>query len=329
MKIDFLSETINGIMGGGHGAGPSSVGPELEAVQQKAIRLIEQQRHNDNLGWYKKEWDTARLGSSCDPLMQEIIDGIEALALPLEVHMGIGYGWGYAALDQAEEYQSRLVKISNPALGHHLQFSIEHDGFYDFERVKHQTYGRVRGDLYWVDTERQGSYYNCKTFLKKQIAPLLLEHLGYNSIFGTAMWSINTAVKGNPNKDMDWRWRPSYSGLDSDLRPIYMSGLKKFYLCLGYVSNPNEIRQEQEGELHQDDVKSVNLMSAAAAQRTKEWLGDEAYDELTKYEETRLPEWRRITRAREAELGKEKLEAAKATVLSQLIKRQMIVDDMW
>ncbi len=75
-------------------------------------------------------------------------------------------------------------------------------------------------------------------------------------------------------------------------------------------------------------AKSVNLLSKAASERTREWLGDDAWDELTKYNEDRMPEWRRITRQRESLVDKEELEQKKATVLADMIERQILYEEL-
>ena len=331
MRRDTINDMIDGVLGGGSPKPQNDtwVSPEIEEAKLKALKYYEAISHNYNNHWIKKEWDTARLGSTSDPEIQEVLDAIEALGLPLQVHLGKGYGYYYADIDKVEDMEGRLYKISNPQLGHHLQFSIDHDGFFDFERKRHKTYGRVSGDLYWVETERQGSYYNSKTFLTKQLAPLFLEYIGYNSIYGTAMVAANTEIRSAPATiEDDWRWLPKYVGLDEALNPIFLPSLQYFYMLLGYTMNPNEILACEKGEMHSLQAKSVNLLSKAARRRTKKWLGQEGYDELTKYDESNLREWRKITRQREALLDREELEQRKAYVLADLIERQKAYDEL-
>ena len=329
---DSINMMIQGVLGGSYGLPMHDqfISPEIEEAKEKALKTQEQLYHNSHNYWLKKEWDTARLGSTCEPLIQEILDGIDELGLPLTIHMGKGYGYYYAALDKTEEMEGRLYKITNKELGHHLQFSIRHDeDVCEFERERHVSYGRIHGDMYWVDTERQGSYFNCKRFLKKQLAPLFLEHLGYSSIYGTAMCSAGTEIRsGAQKREDDWRWMPRYVGLDEALNPIFINGLQFFYLMLGYTNNPYEINACHEGDMDNLQAKSVNLLSKAASKRTREWLGEDAWDELTKYNEERMPEWRKITRQRESLVDKDELEKKKATVLADMIERQILYEEL-
>ena len=324
MHRDLISQAI----ATAHGL-PASTGwgcPELEAAKAKAEMQLEMEYHNAHPRYSEIHWNHIPTSRDCREDIQEVIDGVAELQMPLELYTGKGFGYFYNKDGTMDHYEHDLYKIAWKNEGHEVQFDFIVPEDVPFaERKKHWDRGRVKGRFYTVATSEQGSFWRAKNFWG-MMKDLFLEHLGYNSWVGTATWSINSEIKNQPaNKQDDWRWGFSYVGVDKALNPIWINNLLLFYYRLNFVANP--YAHENTDDLLAD--REVSLLGDAAAKRTREMLGEKGWRELTKYNKANASKWKRLQRQRMKRVDKEELEHKKKIALEQIIERQLLIDKHW
>jgi hypothetical protein len=303
--------------------------PEVQQIRQRAHEKCSKIWDNGHLLLREQQFDNPPLTSSADIRVQEILDVIRRLDLPLQLYEGEGRGyyWTGADLENKEIFIMPLMKLRNETMGHEIQFHIEE--IEDMEPQPHVAYGHIRVTMYVVDTHKQGSFYRCKQFIREQVGRLLLEEIGYNSLWGDATWSINSEIRGNPRKEDDFRWQYRFAGWDGTLMPIFINGLVMLYYRMGYVPDPYQLDAVFDGELNALEQRKVILLSEAAKERTREWVGNEAWFELTKYWTENQPQWRELQREREAQMTAEEMEEKKRLALEQIIYQRQVLDDLW
>jgi hypothetical protein len=212
--------------------------------------------------------------------------------------------------------------------GNSLQFDIEEFEL-DEPAKPFVNYGKIHATMYEVETQRQGNYYSAKRFIIGKIKRLLLDHIGYNTLWGRATWSINTEVKGNPSKEDDWRWQFAFVGWDSQLRAIYINKLVLFYYRMGYVADPYQAVDALDGVIHPLEQRTVVLLSDAAWERIKDWMPAEGFYELTKYGSDNYRGWRDTQRQRAKEISPKEQEERKRQALAECIEDQRTLDLLW
>ena len=74
--------------------------------------------------------------------------------------------------------------------------------------------------------------------------------------------------------------------------------------------------------MDQVSARQVVLLSDAAIERTKEWLGPEAWDDLAKYHRHGGATWKETQRQRDKKLTPEQKEKRKCEALASCIKAQ-------
>ena len=302
--------------------------PELAEAKAKAEQMLMMKDWNAHPHYVEKIWNDHPLGKTYLEEIQEIIEAIAALDLPLKVYSGTGLGYVYTDKHgSTDHFEHELHKVVWPAEGHEIEFIfLPPDDVAKEDRIPHESKGRVKGRMYTVETPRQGSYFKCKRFWQ-MMKELFLEHCGYNSWQGRATWSINSEIKAQPScKTQDWRWQASFQGVDSSGNPIYINKLMLMYLRMGFVANPYGIWGDDRGCAQ--DEREVLLLSDAATQRTKDWLGDEAWQELTKYDQRNASAWRKLQKQRMKNVDPAELEERKKIVLEAYIETQKTLDQL-
>ncbi len=303
--------------------------PDLVRLQDQVVQYQQRKWDNEHLILRQRHFDKSPSVSTPSKRTQEIINGIDALGMPLKLYEGeaSGFYWTGENLDKQERFTIPQIMLKDDE-GNSLEFDIEE---FDLEEPAEPfvNYGKIHATMYTVETQRQGNYYSAKRFLIGKMKRLLLDHLGYNSIWGRATWSINTEVKGNPAKEDDWRWQFQYVGLDSKLRPIYINKLVLFYYRMGYVADPYQASDVIDGQIHPLEQRTVVLLSDAGWKRTEEWMPGEAFAELTKYNQDNYKAWQKLQRQREKQISPEEHQKLKQQALEECIKDQQRLDAMW
>jgi hypothetical protein len=303
--------------------------PELMRLIDEVADFQQRKWDNEHLILRERRFDEAPCVATPCKRTQEIIDAIKALNMPLTVFEGeaSGHYWTGDKLSKKEPFSIPQVMIKDEH-GNRLEFDIEEFEL-DEPAQPFVNYGKIHATMFTVETQRQGSYYSAKRFIIGKIKRLLLDHIGYNTLYGRATWSINTEVKGNPAKEDDWRWQFQFVGWDSKLNAIFINKLVLFYYRMGYVADPYQATDVIEGQLHPLAQRTVVLMSDAAMERIKDWMPEEGFYELIKYNKDNAAEWRKLQRQREKELSPKEQEEAKAAVLASCIADQHRLDELW
>jgi hypothetical protein len=214
--------------------------------------------------------------------INEILAGIREKNLPLKLFAG------EAKIRSTKPHPPAEVWKLADGKGMEFQFIIQEDEGKPFEN-----YGVLHAMWLKVDVAIQGAFWRLKRFWE-QVADLLLEKCGYSFIYGRAVWSSNSQIKGlaEPNRDMDWRWIQKFVGWDEKLRPIVVQGLVLMYLRLGFFLHP--------------DKADENLVIYPSRQRIKQFIalnGQAEWDKLTELSLSRRKEWHTKQKERAAQIS--------------------------
>lgn len=327
MQHDIINQAINAAQGFDPMADPFA-SSELLAIQSKAIDQYVREHENRRLNIRKLTFPNAPSAITSCRRTQEIIDAIKDEGLALKVYEGEGLVtyWTGEDLSKKESFTIPQIRIKDDR-GNSLTFDYEE---FDIDDPKpFENYGKIHTTMYEVERQRQGSYYKAKRFIIGKIKPLLLDKLGYNTMWGRATWSINTKVKGDPAKEDDWRTHFAFVGWDSKLMPIYINKLVLMYFRMGFIADPYQAFEVMDGHLHALEQRTVVLLSEAAKKRTHEWLGEEAWSEFNKYSASNVGKWKKLQREREKEISPEDQRTMKAQALAQRMEEQNLIDEMW
>jgi hypothetical protein len=297
---------------------------ELGLIKKKVHEKIDREEENNNLVLEDMTFGDHPIASTNQRRIQKIIDATQTLALPLKLYAGQAtvHYWSGQQLDQRESIKIPVYKLINEH-GHQLIFKLvcPEAGAQPFKN-----YGRVHVVLYLVENDDQGSFYKSNHFINEQIKPLLLDHVGYNCLYGRATYSSNTTVKGNPDREDDWRWQFRFMGWDSSHRPIYINKLYLFYLRLGFIADVHQ-QGEVGSTIHEVQARQIVLLSEAGIQRTKDWIGDDAWNEFNKYNRKNNREWQELQRQRikEIDMDPHEQDELKRRALKETMKAQEIL----
>lgn len=303
--------------------------PELIRLLDEVAEFQQRKWDNGHLILRERRFDEAPCMSTPCKRSQEMVDAIKALNMPLKLYEGeaSGHYWTGDKLDKKETFTIPQLMLKDEE-GNSLQFDIEEFEM-DEPAKPFVNYGKIHATMYEVETQRQGNYYSAKRFIIGKIKRLLLDHLGYNTLWGRATWSINTEVKGNPAKEDDWRWQFAFVGWDSQLRAIYINKLVLFYYRMGYVADPYQASDVIDGQIHPLEQRTVVLLSDAAWERTKDWMPEDAFYELTKYNQDNYKGWQKLQRQREQEISPKEQHERKEQALVECIEDQQTLDMLW
>ena len=213
--------------------------------------------------------------------INEILDGIKENKLPLKLFAGT------ARIRSKKSYPPVEVWKLADENGMELQFVIQED-----KGSSHDEYGVIHAMWLKVDVAKQGGFWSLKRFWQ-QVADLLLEKCGYSFIYGRAIWSSNSRIRGlaEPDRDNDWRWLPQFVGWNAALKPIVVQGLVLMYLRLGFFLHPDKAEE--------------NLVIYPSKQRVIKWValnGQAEWDNMTKLSLSRRKEWHAKQKERAARI---------------------------
>lgn len=222
------------------------------------------------------------------------------------LHCGKAFSVRYTGSDLSyeEEVFEEVFEIKHKNQGFRLQFRI----------VEKTAFGPALHILFLIrETSKQGSFFAIKRMLVGELWKQVLEPAGYAFLFGRAVWSANSEIRHACPKSKDWRGLVHYAGLEEDLSPILIPGLRLFYYRLGFV---------QLGLLEQGmGPEYVALLSDLVEQRCEESAGAHRWRELTRFSLKSAKSWRATVSLREACLDPEELERRVAEKRAALSKK--------
>lgn len=271
----------------------------LQKARNSATEYLLKRLHNEHSIYDSVEFNPSRCGGHYNPRINEILECLKDTGLDSKytLHTGeahLSYFDG-PNLDQYKQTTHPALMLRNDADGFQMEFQLEPNGEH-----RHDNYGHVHVLFFRRDVNRQGPFTEIKRLITGDMKAIMLDTLGYSSLHGRAAWSENSEIKNPTSRDEDWRHKPRYVGLDQNLNPILIRGIELFYLRMGFVPY---IPDYLDGVHDQ----RVMLLSDALEIRTRDYLGEGIWSELTKYHAANHHEWHKLTKAREQELGAEKL----------------------
>jgi hypothetical protein len=243
------------------------------------IAMVEDEAHHEARQLTEPVFAAHPITEHSKPRIMEILNGIRALNLPLNLFAG-ETGFKYA---KPTDKKLDVWKLTN-GRGYEIQFVIQ-EGI----GKPHDGYGKIHGIWLKVDVQKQGAFWAVKSFVE-QVTNLLLEHCGYDFLWGRAAWSANSRIKAlpKPDKNNDWRSLPFFVGWDAELNPIVYEGLLVFYLRLGFFRHPDT------------DENVVVYPSRSQAAKLIAANGQDRWNELTQLSFARRREWHTLQRQRAA-----------------------------
>ena len=264
--------------------------PEIREIQEQATERFIRKLENEHPRLSEPEYSPFPCGDHHDFRVQAIVEAVRERNLPIELHRGEAKTgrWVGENLTRWEESKIATFKLTDLVSGYDFEFQFDEvAGLNEKSRRIHVLWLRIA-------QERQGSFWKARKFIKEMIAPLLLEHLGWDAFWGRAIWSQNSEIKNNPSKDKlkDWRWKHAFAGWDAELKPIAIPGLKLMYLRMGFLPPP----------LNPEDREIVIYPSLACKERIITTLGDASWGELTKYSLENRHAWSVIQKERAAQI---------------------------
>lgn len=263
---------------------------EIREVRKLVEDQFARKLENEHPRLSETEYSPFPCGGHHDSRVQAIVEGVREKSLPINLYCGestAGFWFG-KNLTQWQEFTFDVFKLTDFESGYEFEFQLNGDP------SANEELGSIHVLWIRISKNRQGCYWKARTFIKEIIAPLLLEHIGWDSFWGRAIWSKNSEIKNNPSKNKlkDWRWKHAFAGWDAAFKPIVIPGLKLMYLRMGFLPPP----------LNPDDREIVIYPSRACKERIITTLGDASWDELTKYSFENRFAWSLVQKERAAQI---------------------------
>jgi hypothetical protein len=190
-----------------------------------------------------------------------------------------------------KEISEDVFEIRNKQDGLKLQFRI----------IGESVFGSAIHVLFLIrETKHQGSFFEIKRMLVEELWKQVLEVAGFAFLYGRAILSSNSEIRHNCPRANDWRESLCYVGLNDELEPILIPGIRLFYYRLGFV----QMRLFSDEFSHE----YVALLSASTAKKIKESIGDQTWQEINRYSHANAKIWSEIVVQRESRLEADELE---------------------
>lgn len=191
-----------------------------------------------------------------------------------------------------EEFSKEVYELRNKKEGFRLQFQI----------MEGNDFGPFIHTLFLIrETNQQGSFFSIKRMLIEELWKNVLEPAGFFFLVGRAIKSDNSEIRQHHTSGRtDWRENLCYAGLEEDLEPILISGIKLFYHRLGFV--PMCCLSKEYGPEY------MALLSNTAEKKIKEMCGADTWHEITRHSHKKARIWGKIVAKRESCLEAGELE---------------------
>jgi hypothetical protein len=264
--------------------------PEFRRLKE----FIRRTEHNLERRFDRLVFDSKPIFRHEDPFIYRILGRInEASLTQYRVFEGRAERLKYEGdlLEKQKTVSSSVFLLRNQTDGISLKF-----------RVYERNYGLLVHILFIErDSDLQGNFFTIKRTVVEEMWSTILEPAGAAVLAGTAMFSINSQVKRPCAAKDDWRNSLNYIGLDQDLRPIFVSGIMRFYLMMNFLPF---------GIIERAEENKVALISESVSEKIRQ-RDPEAWDEAQKYTSDKRKEWHEVVKQRESLLSVEELERRK------------------
>ena len=269
-----------------------------ELLYFQEFRLLknfsERAAHNFRRRYDRLVFEAMPLKSHSNGFIQRVLSRIEQTGLShYQMYEGCAERNRYCGefLEDQEKISIPAFLLRNEAEGVNLKFDL-----YSRE------YGLLVHALFIErDSELQGNFFTMKRTIVREIWQTLLEPSGAAALAGRAMFSVNSTIRTPCAPADDWRNEIHYMGLDVNLHQIYVTGIMKFYLRMGFMPL---------GILEEANHDEVALFSKPIVE-TIEKHDLKVINESKKYTSESRKDWMRTTKNREFLLTTEELEQRK------------------
>lgn len=256
--------------------------------REKCLEPLRRYQRNQCPPVDRYEFSASECRNHSDPLVRGIINALRKPGLgKYTLHTGKAFFTHYDGprFQLKTTREEEVFQLLNKKEGLVLQFRIV-EGF---------SFGSAVYVLFLIrDTDRQGSYHEIKRMLLDELWGQILEPAGFAMICGKAIWSLNSEIRSKSPKSKDWRAISHRVGLNQELEPISVSGIRLLYYRMGFL----QLSQFADGFDHDH----LGYFSKAVEDQIREALGDADWEELTKFRASENRRWRRIVAEREKEL---------------------------
>jgi hypothetical protein len=254
----------------------------------------ERAEHNLKRQFDRLVFEAMPLKSHSNGFIQRILSRIKETGLiQYELYKGRAERLKYCGefLQDQENLFFPAFLLRNEAEGVNLKFDLHS-----------REYGLLVHALFIErDNELQGNFFAMRRTIVREAWQTILEPSGAAALAGRAMFSLNSTIRKPCAPVCDWRNEIHYMGLDVNLHPIYVTGIMKFYLRMGFM--PLGILEDAKHD-------EVALFSNAILKRI-EAHDPKAVSESKKYTSEGRNDWMQTTKKRESLLTPEELEHRK------------------
>lgn len=269
-----------------------------ELLYFQEFRLLkafsERAGHNFRRRFDRLVFETVPLKCHSNGFIQRILSRIEETGLShYQIYEGYAERNRYCGefLEDQEKTSIPAFLLRNKAQGVNLKFDL-----YSRE------YGLLVHALFIErDQDLQGNFFTMKRTIIREIWQTLLEPAGASVLAGRAIYSVNSTIRTLCAPADDWRNEIHYMGLDVNLHPIYVTGIIKFYLRMGFMPL---------GILEEANHEEVALFSKPILERIEKH-DPKVISESKKYTSEGRKDWMRTTKNKESLLTPEELDQRK------------------
>ena len=271
----------------------------LARERSKILEPVRRQLHNESPPITRFCYSESACIKNKNSFVSKILKALRKSGLRgYSLHTGHAFSLRYygPSLQYEEEVSEEVFEIRNKDQGFRLQFRI----------VEKTNLGPAIHTLFLIrNAAKQGSFHAIKRMLVDEVWEQVLEPAGFSFLYGRAVWSKNSEICHACPRSRDWREELCYAGLEENLEPILIPGLRLFYYRLGFV----QMRALESGT----EPEFVALLSTAAEKKIKESIGENAWSEIRRFYVSEARRWRAIVAEREACLGEDELQRRIAT----------------
>ena len=284
----------SGLLGGGD---------PLARERKKVLEPLRREIHNESPPIIRYSYSEKICDNHEYSFVSKILKALKKSGLQnYKLHCGDAFHIHFSGRNLClnEEISEEVFELRNQEEGFSLQFRI----------VEKFAFPAIHVLFLIRDTKKQGSFFAIKRMLIEDLWLKVLVAAGFGLLFGRAVYSNNSEIRHSCARLKDWREVLCYAGLDENLEPILIPGLRLFYYRLGFIQMglwANSYSPEY-----------VALLSTAAEGIIKKEIGDAVWAEITRFSVSEGRRWRSITDEREAKLIPSELAERIATKKSKM-----------
>lgn len=263
----------------------------------KALESLRRKLHNENPPVTRFDYSADECKSHQNPRVSRIIAALSQSGLKkYRLYLGKAFSIKYFGqnLRFEKEQSEEVFDLRSKKEGFSLQFRI----------VERESDSAVIHVLFLKrEMTNQGSFWQLKRILCDEVWGGILEPVGFQFLFGKAIWSSNSEIRVTCPIEKDWRYKQVYAGINGNLEPIFMSGIQLMYLRMNFLPmKPFDFDASDE---------MFFLLSSHMEAKLRDAVTGSQWDEITKYRVSNNQRWKKLVREREEQIGELELQKLK------------------